>query len=221
MSLSSSSDNDFRKLLDAVEGKSEFIIAVILDIRSFSSFAMKVESVQTTAFLKRIYIELIDRYFGKASFIKPTGDGLLLAFPYNETNLKSIASEVIKSCLTCLTDFSKLCEGDEMINFKTPDKIGIGISRGAATRVISGGITIDYSGRPFNIASRLMELARPTGIVIDADFGITLIPTDVVDKFSTYDVDLKGIAEDTLMKIYYTKDLTDIPSEKMRMPKSA
>lgn len=59
-----SSDLPFRKLLDNVQGSSEFVIAVIIDVRGFSSFAMKVESVQTTAFLKRIYIEMIDRYLG-------------------------------------------------------------------------------------------------------------------------------------------------------------
>ncbi len=75
MDARTSSDLPFRKLLDNVQGISEFVIAVIIDVRDFSSFAMKVESVQTTAFLKRIYVEMIDRYFGKASFVKPTGDG--------------------------------------------------------------------------------------------------------------------------------------------------
>ncbi|MDF2769432.1 MAG: putative adenylate/guanylate cyclase [Nitrososphaeraceae archaeon] len=95
-----SSDLPFRKLLDNVQGRSEFVIAVIIDVRGFSSFAMKVESVQTTAFLKRIYIEMIDRYFGNASFVKPTGDGLLLAFPHDETNLKEVASY----CLTWINN---------------------------------------------------------------------------------------------------------------------
>lgn len=65
-----SSDLPFRKLLDNVQGSSEFVIAVIIDVRGFSSFAMKVESVQTTAFLKRIYIEMIDRYLER--FIRQT-----------------------------------------------------------------------------------------------------------------------------------------------------
>jgi hypothetical protein len=69
---------------------------------------MKVESVQTTAFLKRIYIEMIDRYFGNASFVKPTGDALLLAFPHDETNLKEVSSYVVMSSVACLADFAKL-----------------------------------------------------------------------------------------------------------------
>ena len=214
-----SSDLHFRKLLDNVQGSSEFVIAVIIDVRGFSSFAMKVESVQTTAFLKRIYIEMIDRYFGNASFVKPTGDGLLLAFPHDETNLKEVASYVVRSSLACLADFAKLCDGDDMINFNTPDKVGIGISRGAATNVVSHGSTIDYSGRPFNIASRLMDLARPSGIILDSKFGENLIPSNVKGKFSTADVYLRGITDDALTKIYYSKDTTVIPSEKTKLSK--
>jgi class 3 adenylate cyclase len=214
-----SSGPTFRKLLDDVQGRSEFVIAVIIDVRGFSSFAMKVESVQTTAFLKRIYIEMIDRYFGNASFIKPTGDGLLLAFPYDETNVKEVASYVVKSSLACLTDFAKLCDDDDMINFNIPDKVGIGICRGAATNVVSHGSTIDYSGRPFNIASRLMDLARPTGIILDSNFGENLIPSDIKDKFSTAHVYLRGITDNALTKIYYSKDTTVIPSEKTEMPR--
>jgi hypothetical protein len=88
MEARTSRDLPFRQFLDNVQGISEFVIAVIFDVRGFSSFAMKVESVQTTAFLKRIYIEMIDRYFGKASFVKPTGDGLLLAFPMMRLTLR-------------------------------------------------------------------------------------------------------------------------------------
>ena len=143
---------------------------------------MEVESVQTTAFLKRIYIEMIDRYFGNASFIKPTGDGSLLTFPHDETNLKEVAYYVVRSSMACLADFAKLCDGDDMINFNIPDKVGIGISRGTATNVVSHGSTIDYSGRPFNIASRLMDLTRSSGVILDSMFGENLIPSDIKGK---------------------------------------
>lgn len=212
--------NPFRKLIDSVEFTSEFIVAVILDIRGFSSFAMKVESAQTTAFLKRVYKEMIDRFFSSALFIKPMGDGLLIAFPYTEATVKQVATTVINSCMNCVTEFAILTQEDEMINFPTPDKIGIGICRGAATRVTSNGMIIDYSGRPFNIASRLMDLARPGGIVIDESFKSTLIPSDVIDKFATASVYLKGISDNQLIRVYYTKDLTIIPSSLMQKPKT-
>jgi class 3 adenylate cyclase len=201
-----------------VKGVSEFVIAVIVDVRGFSSFSMKVESVQITAYLKRMYIEMIDRYFGGASYIKPTGDGLLLAFSYDETNLKEVAPNVVKSSLACLVDFPKLCEGDDMINFNTPDKIGIGISRGAATKIVANGSVVDYAGTPFNIASRLMDLARPSGVVLDAGFGENLIPFELKERFSTANVYLRGIIDNSLTRVYYSKDTTVIPSEKMQLP---
>lgn len=209
----------FRKILDDAKGSSEFVIAVILDVRGFSSFAMKVESVETTAFLKRIYKEMIDKYFYKATFIKPTGDGLLLAFPYEEVDLPEVASYVMNACIDCLSNFTNLCDGDDMINFETPNMLGIGISRGAATKLVANGSIIDYSGRPFNIASRLMELARPSGIVLDWNFGKNLIPQEVSDRFETADVYLRGVTSDALTKILYTKDSAEIPPEKMIMPK--
>lgn len=220
LAASSSSISAFRELLNDAKGSSEFIIAVILDIRGFSSLANKVESVETAAFLRRIYIKMIDNYFSNASFVKPTGDGLLLAFPYEESSLSKVASDVLKSCFDCLSGFANLCDGDDMIDFDTPDKLGIGISKGAATKLVSNGVIIDYSGRPFNIASRLMELARPSGMVIEwKKFRQDIIPQEVLGTLSIAEVYLKGVNEDALTKVYYTKDHTIIPIEKTEMPK--
>jgi hypothetical protein len=84
---------------------------------------------------------------------------------------------------------------------------------------VSNGSTIDYSGGPFNIASRLMDLARPIGIIPVSKFGENLIPSDVKGKFSTADVSLSGIAEDSLIKIYYSEDITVFRSEKTELYK--
>jgi class 3 adenylate cyclase len=101
---------------------------------------------------------------------------------------------------------------DDMINFNTPDKVGIGICRGAASNVVSHGSTIDYYGRPFNIASRLMDLARPRGIILDSKFGENLIPSTVKGKFSTAGVYLRGnyrlcIDENLLLERYYCNSI--------------
>jgi len=62
-----------------------------------------------------------------------------------------------------------------MTNFPTPDKIGIGITRGSVCCIMSGSKILDYSGRNLNLASRLMEMARPSGIVFDESFGLDLL----------------------------------------------
>ena len=53
----------FRGHLENAKGQSEFIIAVNLDIRGFSSFSKNVESPDVAMYIKRIYMKLIDNYF--------------------------------------------------------------------------------------------------------------------------------------------------------------
>jgi len=208
----------FRELLDSAEGQAEFVIAVVVDVRGFSSFAMKVESMQTAAYLKRVYQKLLDNYFHDASFYKPTGDGLLATFTYTEASLKTVAANVMESCMKVIDDFPRLCEGDEMVNFDVPDKLGIGLCRGAASRLVSDGMTLDYSGRPLNIASRLMDLARPSGLVVDATFGTKLIPPEIMARFSSAEVYPRGMSLGKPMSVLFTRDLTVIPPSATQPP---
>jgi len=167
-------------------------------------------------FIKRVYIKLIDSYFNFASFYKPTGDGLLLTIPYNETNLKEMAQKTVISCIACHTEFSNICNNDPMINFEVPDKIGIGIARGTVCCLVSGENTIDYSGRLLNLASRLTNLARPSGIIIDGSFDINLLDKNIRNNFREQDVYLDGIAEYDPVKVYFTKKFTTIPKRNTR-----
>ncbi len=199
-----------KALLEKATGISEFVIAANVDIRGFSSFSMRVESAEAAVFLKKVYKKLIDEYFPNASFFKPTGDGLLIIIPYAEENLKDTVTSTITTCSKVLVDFGSFCVNDPMINFDVPSRVGIGLSRGAACRLVSDGKTLDYSGRVLNLASRLMDLSRPSGIVFDTNFGMQLIPEELRKKFSEDSVYIKGIAEREPIKIYYTTDLTQI-----------
>lgn len=201
----------FRKALDTATGVSQFVIAVIVDIRGFSAFSQTRESPDTAMFIKRVYMKLIDSYFNFASFYKSTGDGLLLTIPFNESNLKEMAQKTVENCIACHTEFGDICSGDPIINFEVPEKIGIGIARGTACCLVSGENTIDYSGRLLNLTSRLTDLARPSGIVIDGNFGITLLDENIRDNFQEQYVYLDGIAEDEPIQVYFTKKFTSIP----------
>lgn len=66
-------------LIDA-QGRSEFVIVVVADIRGFSRFSTVNESPNIAMFIKRFYLQLINEYFKTANFVKPTGDGLLMTF---------------------------------------------------------------------------------------------------------------------------------------------
>lgn len=203
---------ELRKLLPDATGANDFVIALNLDIRGFSSFCHKVESPSAAMFIKRVYITLIDGYFTQASFFKPTGDGLLIIVPYNRQNVSKVVSETMDSCLKAVNEFDTFCKGDPMINFETPKNIGIGLSRGPACRIFSGNKTLDYSGRYLNLASRLMDVARPRGIVFDSSIGIELLTPEQQKLFATESIYLKGVAESHSIDIWYTKDMTTIAS---------
>jgi len=201
---------NLKKLLENAEGVSEFIVAVNVDIRGFSEFSRQVESPDVAMYVKRVYIRLVDDYFIGASFFKPTGDGLLLTFPYNENNLQEVVRSTINQSWKVIKNFAKICKNDPMINFQVPQHVGIGIARGTACRIVASRKVLDYSGHVLNLASRLMDIARPSGIVFPDSFGAGLLDAKELDKFAKGKVYLKGIAENKPIPVYYSKGITKI-----------
>ena len=165
-----------KKKLVSAEGRSEFVIAVVCDIRGFSSFSLSHESPDIAMFIKRFYMKLLTDYFDKAIFAKPTGDGLLVIFRYSETTLAQVSENVITKCFAAEAGYREMFQNDPMINFSPPGDLGFGIVRGTACCLHSGSTIIDYSGHLLNLASRLNDLARPQGIVIDGAYLMNTIP---------------------------------------------
>jgi len=205
--------NEFKKLLKCSEGSSEQVITVFVDIRGFSKFSQVTESPDTAMYVKRAFLNILDGYFPYAKFFKSIGDGLLIIVPFNERILHSICNKVVRSSVECHERFNTICDDDPIINFSTPDKIGIGISRGTACKLSSRGKTLDYSGRLLNLTSRLMNLARPSGIVIDGDFKIELLEPALAQQFEQKAAYLRGIAEDVPREIHIYKGVVSLPGE--------
>lgn len=90
------------------------------------------------------------------------------------------------------------------------------MARGAATRLHAEGKILDYSGRPLNLASRLMDFARPSGVVTDASFGIELLEDQLSEQFASQEVYIKSLAESSPASIQYTLNRTVIPSASTR-----
>jgi len=201
----------FRQALDGATGVSQSVIVIFIDIRGFSTFSMACDSVDVAMYLKRVYIKLIDGYFPFASFYKSTGDGLLLVVPIGGEDIVEVSRKVVAACIKCHSEFNNICSDDPMINFKIPQKIGIGVARGTVCCLISGDKVIDYSGRFLNLASRLTDLARPSGIIIDGAFNITLLGDEQRSMFEEDKVYLKGIAEAEPVRVYFTTEFTVIP----------
>lgn len=171
-------------------------------------------------YIKTVYSKILDEYFQNASYYKPAGDGLIIIIPYTRSNLKEMANSTVKSCLNLLESFPTLCNDEPMVYFTTPNKIGTGIARGSACCIFNKeeDKVLDYSGRVLNLASRLMDMARPSGIVIDAGFRITLLDDDYQKLFANEKVYVRGITTSRPITVHYTKKGTSIPEEYKNPP---
>jgi len=202
--------NEFKDLLHSAEGRSHRVIVIFLDVRSFSSFAGIAESTDTAEFLKSIYIRILDDYFSDALFFKPTGDGLLILLEYDRTSLKPRIRSAVNRRIKLIEAFPRFCEDDPMINFEVPKRLGIGLARGPAPSHSAAGKVLDYSGRPLNLASRLMNLARPSGIVFDETFGMEQLEDEVKARFNKESVYVNGLAENSPMSVFCLNGYTEI-----------
>lgn len=169
------------------------------------------DSSQSAVYLKSAYTKILDDFFPNASFFKPTGDGLLVVLDHEEETAAETVCTAVQSSIRLVECFPSITEGDLMVNFDVPEQLGIGIARGSATRLVSGKQTLDYSGHPLNLAARLMDLARPSGIVLDGRLGFGVLPKAVADRFTEESVFVKGIAETTAMTAYALADRVSIP----------
>lgn len=121
-----------------------------------------------------------------------------------------MVADTVASALSLELNFAGLTRDDPLLNFPVPQSVGVGIARGSATRLTGDGKTLDYSGYPLNLASRLMDLARPRGVVFDVGIGEDLVGEGLLKRFDQADVYLRGLAEVEPLSIRKTQDV-DIP----------
>ena len=188
--------NELRAQLEIAAGRSEFVIAVICDIRGFSAFSAGRESPDTAMFIKRFYLQLLNQFFPNAKYAKPTGDGLLLVFDYSEETLQAVSESVLTGCFAVLEAFPSMFASDAMINYKTPTDLGFGVARGTACCLFAGDEILDYSGKLLNLAARLSDMARPRGVVVDGSYLLSVVPAALQSRFRTESVYVRGIAEE-------------------------
>lgn len=204
------------ELLADARGASDLVVAIFVDVRGFSSFSTKHDSRDVVNFVKHIYTKILKDYFLTATFVKPTGDGLMIIFSYgeNEDNVTTLVIGIIEKCQKLVHDFETFCADNPVLNFDVPNKIGIGMSRGSAHKLVSGNEIVDYSGHVLNLAARLMELARPAGLVLEAGViaGVNPLPAPL-QNFIAVKAYPKGVAENRPVTIYVDNQMTTIPVE--------
>jgi class 3 adenylate cyclase len=204
-----------RQLLSHARGESRLAVVVFVDVRGFSSFARLAESSEAALFLRSAYVQILDEYFPEASFFKPTGDGLLIVLDYDDDTLRTVVRGAVKQSVALVRKFPKITQGDPMVNFAVPQHVGVGLARGAATALVSEDSVLDYSGRPLNLAARLMDLARPEGVVFSDGLGVGLLTPSQQKQFKKSSVYVKGIAEDEPLTCYALNELVRIPEHNL------
>lgn len=122
-----------------------------------------------------------------------------------------VTRDLAETCMKVVTAFRTMFDDDAMLDDAVPRDLGAGLAIGAATRLVADDITIDYSGRPLNLAARLMDLARPSGLVLDRRARLALGESMGELELAEDEVYVKGVAEDSPMTIAYSSQLTSIP----------
>jgi len=204
-----------KKLLPDAKGESIFSLAIFLDVRGFSEFSVDVDSAAVGVYVKKLYLKILDNYFPKPTFFKPTGDGLMIITDLDESDeegCKKVINENVQSCFKLLSNFSTLFRNDAVIYFETPQTLGIGMKRCSLCCLKAGDTILDYSGKDLNFAARYLDLARPSGIVTDSTI-INILSEDLKKEFVTEKVYTKGIAEEKSITISYSRKSVKIPSQ--------
>ena len=142
---------------------------------------------------------------------------MLIILDYDESNLVDIVNLAVRSSLELVRNFADLTLHDPMVNFDVPNSVGIGLARGAATALISDDYVLDYSGHPLNLAARLMDLARPRGVVFSDTLGHDLLSAQYATQFSSDSVYIKGPAESIPLTVFFAQEMVTLP-ESSRHP---
>jgi class 3 adenylate cyclase len=208
---------ELRRLLPEATGSAEMVLAVFLDIRGFTRFAATMESAETAEFLRHIFLRITEEFYPENEFFKLTGDGLVIIENLERRTVVETVNESVARSIDLVAAFPRLCDDDLMINYPTPDDIGVGLARGVATALVSEGKILDFSGRPLNVAARMLDVARPRGVVFHESLDTRLIDDTLLDRFQADDIYVKGVADEATTRIYLTPDWTEV-GEKFRTP---
>lgn len=202
---------NLREGLEHAVGVSEYAIVIYADVRGFSDFSDDHESPDVATYIRTVFMHMIDDYFPFGTFYKSTGDGLMITVHFNRDNVVDMLTRSVDGSVRCVQDFPSFSRNNPMITFETPQNLGVGIARGTTCCLMSDGKILDYSGQLLNLASRLNDLARPRGVVLDGKFGHNLLNRELQELFVPAKAYVRGIAERNARDIYIWKDVVHIP----------
>jgi class 3 adenylate cyclase len=202
--------------LAKTRGESCQVLVIFLDIRGFSKFAGVAESSDTAIYLRDMYARVLTDYFSAFTYAKPTGDGLMIIYELaaEVSEVESVMRSSFERAVQLVRDFPTLTDSNVLITIPVPARIGIGIARGSATRIITDDeVVFDYSGRCLNLAARLMDLARPQGVVLSDKHAVALLGSEIAAQLDSDAVYIKGVSDDETVSVLYTPDWVAIPDQ--------
>ena len=193
-------------------------LIVFSDIRGFTAWAEKVDNAAfIDEFVQRWY-EILGRNFTGSSLIKHLGDGAMILREISEKTtaklLKTLLADTLKRIKKTNEDFGKLCKKfAEEEGTKINLDLGWGVAKGPVKK-ING----DYVGADINKCSRYCDIARPFGIVIDADDfqSLRTLSGSLAMNFSKQTRSLRGSQGNN--DVWVTKEIAEqfIPREDLR-----
>ena len=212
----------FRELLGSARAETCQVVATFVDIRGFSTFTAQGESFDTALYLKSVFSTVLSEYFPDATFFKSTGDGLLIVhdLPLNPQEVPKVVSSILARSVSLVAVFGQITANDYMINFPVPQKLGVGVARGSVTRLVAHNGVLDYTGRCLNLAARLMDKARPAGVVFADRHAKQLMSAEVAALFTGDRVCIRGISEQAPMAILTSKGVEIAQSDREPIPEA-
>lgn len=197
----------FREELRTARAESCQVLATFLDIRGFSAFSVAGDSFDTALYLRSMFDKILSDIFPDAAYFKSTGDGLMLIHELRGTAapLPETVSSVLLRATGLVDVFGTLVADDPTISFDVPQRLGVGVARGSVTKLVSDSGVLDYTGRCLNLAARLMDKARPYGVVFNDRRASDLLTEGVAALFATDRVYVRGIAETSPLEILISR----------------
>jgi class 3 adenylate cyclase len=212
----------FHELLGSARAQTCQVVATFADIRGFSTFAAQGESFDTALYLRSVFSTILSVHFSDATFFKSTGDGLLIIheLPSDPLQVPEIVSSILSRSVSLVAAFGQITANDYMINFPVPQKLGVGVARGSVTRLMSDAGVLDYTGRCLNLAARLMDKARPAGVVFADQHAKQLMNAELATVFSDDQVCIRGISEQKPLAIVKSRGVEIAPSDREPIPEA-
>lgn len=188
-------------------------LILFMDIRGFTRWSSDTEVFAHLDEFVGSFMDLVRELF-RDDFVKCLGDGAMIVRRLDGDAPRTVG-EVLSLALTTVratnTRFRDLCaEFAVRVGHHTELELGWGVVRGTV-KPFQG----DFVGANINKCARLCELARPHGIVIDAD-DFPTPPTNQPEVFVRQTRRLNGVPDD--VRVWVTKEVASkfVARERLR-----